>query len=105
LIGGRSAVALDPIRSINVAVQLPPLTADSHSLFERAIDVTPRPSIQSSGEGRGVTPRPSIEFSWKGRGVVRACGRRCEVDAMIKSGDRRLGTTIPDTVDGRRERN
>jgi hypothetical protein len=83
-------VSLDPHRPANGAVQLPPLTADSHSLFERAI---------------AVTPRPSIEFSWKGRGVVRACGGTCEVDAMIKFGDRRLGTTIADTVDGRRERN
>lgn len=82
-------MALDPIRSINLAVQLPPLTADSHWLFERAID---------------VTPRPSIEFSWKSRGVVRACGGTCEVDAMIIFGDRRLGPTIADRVDGRRER-
>ena len=60
-------MTLDPNRTVNVAVQVLPLADDPYPIMERAI---------------AVTPRPSIEFSWEGRGVIQARGVRHEVDAM-----------------------
>ena len=110
-------MSLNPNRTVNVAVQVLPLTSDPFPLINKAIAV-----IQASGVTHEVdametvTPRPTAGFLKEGRGVMegpldrlleiaRQAHLACMEDGtaqavtIIKIGDRSGGTTIAEKVD------
>jgi uncharacterized protein YqgV (UPF0045/DUF77 family) len=94
-------MTLDPQRTVNVAVQVLPLTADPTPLVECAIAVTPRPSMEVSGEGRGVMEGPLdrlLEIARQAH-LARMEGGAEQTVTPIKIGDRRSGATIAEKVD------
>ena len=94
-------MTLDPQRTVNVAVQVLPLTDDPTPLVERAIAVTPRPSMEFSGEGGGVMERPLDRLLEIARQAHLACmeGGAEQTVTLIKIGDRRSGASIAEKVD------
>jgi len=125
-------MSLEPHRTVNVAVQVLPLTDDPYPPIEKAIDVIRDSGIEYEVDAmETVTPRPTASSFKKGRGVMegpldrlleiaRAAHLACmeggaeqavtgtprhstdsfaEGRGVIKTGDRRLGTTIAAKVD------
>ena len=110
-------MSLNPNRTVNVAVQVLPLTSDPFPLIHKAIAVIRASGVTYEVDAmETVTPRPTAGFLKEGRGVMEgpldrlleiarqahfACmeGGAEQVVTVIKIGDRRLGTTIAEKVD------
>ncbi|HMK08637.1 MAG TPA: thiamine-binding protein [Anaerolineales bacterium] len=95
-------MALDPNRTVNVAVQVLPLAADPYPLIERAIAV-----IQASGVTHEVDAMETVMEGPLDRllEVARQAHLACmeggaeQAVTIIKIADRRSGTTIAGKVD------
>jgi uncharacterized protein YqgV (UPF0045/DUF77 family) len=95
-------MALDPNRTVNVAVQVLPLAADPFPLIERAIAV-----IQASGVRHEVDAMETVMEGPLDRllEIARAAHLACmeggaeQAVTVIKIADRRSGTTIAAKVD------
>ena len=93
-------MTLDPNRTVNVAVQVLPLADDPYPIVERAIAVTPRPSIEFSKEGRGVMEGPLdrlLEIARQAH-LTRMEAGAAQTFTLIETCDRRSGTTIAENV-------
>jgi len=95
-------MTLDPQRTVNVAVQVLPLTADPYPLVERAIAV-----IQASGVVHEVDAMETVmegpldHLLEIARQAHLACmeGGAEQTVTLIKIGDRRSGASIAEKVD------
>ena len=95
-------MALNPNRTVNVAVQVLPLTSDPFPLIHKAIAV-----IQASGVTYEVDAMETVMEGSLDRllEIARQAHLACmeggaeQVVTLIKIGDRRLGTTIAEKVD------
>ena len=110
-------MSLNPNRTVNLAVQVLPLTTDPFPLIDKAIAVIQASRVTYEVDAmETVTPRPTAGFLKEGRGVMEdpldrllEVARQAHLPCMesgaaqavtiIKIGDRRGGTTIAEKVD------
>jgi uncharacterized protein YqgV (UPF0045/DUF77 family) len=95
-------MSLDPQRTVNVAVQVLPLTGDPFALIEKAIDVIRASGVTYEVDAmETVMEGPLDRLLEIAREAHLACmeGGAEQAVTVIKIGDRRGGTTIAAKVD------
>jgi uncharacterized protein YqgV (UPF0045/DUF77 family) len=95
-------MSLDPHRTVNVAVQVLPLTDDPFPLIEKAIRVIRDSGVRHEVDAmETVMEGPLDQLLAIARAAHLACmeGGAEQAVTIIKIGDRRLGTTIAAKVD------